>query len=95
MHSVDLLEEAIQAAMNLGIEVRQEWLGEQGGGLCRLGNRWILYVDLSMGASDQLEQVLKGLRKSAVSGHDSTGTRIALSPELRSALAVPTPPDLV
>lgn len=63
MHSVDLLEEALQLAMNSGFEIRQEWMKEQGGGACRIGHRWILFVDLSLSAQEQLEQVIKALRE--------------------------------
>lgn len=62
MHSVDLLEEALRLAMNSGFQIRQEWLSEQGGGLCRLGERWVLFVDLSLSAQEQLENVVRALR---------------------------------
>lgn len=62
MHSVDLLEEALRLAMNSGFQIRQEWLSEQGGGLCRLGERWVLFVDLSLSAQEQLENVVQALR---------------------------------
>ncbi|RMF39552.1 MAG: hypothetical protein D6753_13555 [Planctomycetota bacterium] len=64
MHSVDLLEEALQIAMSSGYEVRQEWMDERGGGECRIGHRRILFVDLSLSAREQLEVVLAALRKS-------------------------------
>jgi len=62
MHSVDILEDALRLAMNSGVEVRQEWLNEKGGGLCRIGKRRVLFVDLSLTATEQLEQVLSNLR---------------------------------
>ena len=58
MHSVDLLEEALSLALDLGLEVRQEWLGEQAGGLCRIRNREVLFVNLSVTAQEQLLQPL-------------------------------------
>ena len=61
MHSVDLLEEAIRVAMNCGVEVRQEWLHEKGGGACRIGDRWVVYIDLSLPAQDQLAQFVDAL----------------------------------
>ena len=64
MHSVDLLEEALSVAMNSGFEIRQEWLNERGGGACRIGEQWILFVDLSLTAQEQLEQVADALRVS-------------------------------
>lgn len=63
MHSVDLLEEALQVAQDSGFEVRQEWLDEKGGGACRVGEKRLLYVDLSLAAHEQLEQVVAALRK--------------------------------
>ncbi len=63
MHSVDVLEEALTLAMNSGVQVRQEWLQERGGGMCRVGQDWILFVDLSLTAQEQLEQVVQALRE--------------------------------
>ena len=34
MHTVELLQEAVEAARRLGYEVRQDWLGGDGGGHC-------------------------------------------------------------
>ncbi len=63
MHSVDLLEEAIAVAAEAGFEVRQEWLAESTGGACRIGNKYVLYVDQSLTAADQLKQVIGALRE--------------------------------
>jgi hypothetical protein len=62
MHSVDLLEEALKLAEDSGFEVRREWLGESTGGACRLGAKWLLFVDLSLPADDQLTQAIAALR---------------------------------
>jgi hypothetical protein len=64
MHCVDLLEEAIKLAQDSGYEVRQEWLGERGGGVCRIGDNRVLFVDLSLTAQEQLEQTVKALDQS-------------------------------
>ena len=72
MHSVDLLEEALRLAMNSGFQIRQEWLSEQGGGLCRLGERWVLFVDLSLSAQEQLENVVQALRNNELCQVDDT-----------------------
>jgi hypothetical protein len=61
MHLVDVLEEALQLAQSSGFEVRQEWLNEKGGGACRIGERCVLFVDLSLTAQEQLEQVVAAL----------------------------------
>ncbi|MCA9132421.1 MAG: hypothetical protein KDA45_04680 [Planctomycetales bacterium] len=81
MHSVDLLEEALQLAQQAGFEIRREWLGESTGGACRIGTRWVLFVDLSLPAHEQLMQVIKAL-KNADFFHADAG----LSPPLRRLL---------
>ena len=63
MHTIDLLEEALQLASAGGWHVRHEWLGGLRGGSCRLAGRHMLFVDRSLTAAEQLEQVLEGLRK--------------------------------
>ena len=64
MHSVDLLEEAQQVAEQAGFEIRRQWLGESLGGACRLGNRWVLFINLSLTADEQLQQVIQALNSS-------------------------------
>ena len=54
MHSVDLLEEALNLAQVHGFEVRREWLGDAPGGACRVGSKWLLYANLSLTADEQL-----------------------------------------
>lgn len=61
MHTVELLEAALAAAEKAGYRVREEWLGGSGGGGCEIrGQKW-LFLDLALGPSDQLEQVLETL----------------------------------
>lgn len=66
MHSVDVLEEAIALAEYCGFEARREFLGESTGGACRIGGQWILFVDLSLPAAEQLSQVIAAIRSSGV-----------------------------
>ncbi|MCA9130464.1 MAG: hypothetical protein KDB22_25420 [Planctomycetales bacterium] len=83
MFSVDLLEEAIQVAKDSGFEVRHEWLSESVGGACRIGQRRVLYVDLSLTAEEQLEQVVTALRNErqmAVESITSSALRDLLLP---------------
>ena len=62
MHTVELLEEALEVADSLGYKVRHEWLGGSGGGACEFaGGKW-LFVDLALNAVEQLEQVTEALR---------------------------------
>lgn len=64
MHSVDLLDEALDLARSAGFEVRDQWLGESKGGVCRVGSKWILFVNLSLTAEDQLHGLIVALRGS-------------------------------
>ncbi|MGY8768092.1 MAG: hypothetical protein ACKVH8_06650 [Pirellulales bacterium] len=61
MHTLDLLEQAIETAKCLGYKIRQEWLDGQQGGLCEIaGTKWI-FVDLSLNSMEKLDQVLDAL----------------------------------
>lgn len=75
MHSVDVLEEVIALAEYSGFEVRREFLGESTGGACRIGGQWILFVDLSLPAGEQLSQVIAAVRATGVvQPRDSTSS---------------------
>jgi hypothetical protein len=57
MHTVDLLNESLQAARGLGYEARFEWLGGTGGGACEIhGRRWI-FLDLALAPAEHLQLV--------------------------------------
>lgn len=62
MHTVEVLEQALDLAARLGYQVRQELLGGSGGG-CVLMGRKVLFLDLALGPDDQLDQVLDTLRR--------------------------------
>ena len=81
VHTVDLLEEAIRVATHMGFEVRREWLSGKKGGACRLGQKHLLFVDLSLSAAEQLEQVVGSLR--LVLGK---GAAVNMSPRLQRLL---------
>ena len=61
MHTVELLEQALMAAEQLGYHVRHEWLGGSGGGACEFAGKKWLFVDLAWNAVEQLDQVSKAL----------------------------------
>ncbi len=63
MHTVELLEHALDLADRLGYRVRQEWLDGLTGGGCELRGQKILFLDLALGPEDQLDQVLDTLRR--------------------------------
>lgn len=61
MHTVELLEEALQFAQSLGFTIRQDWLSGSGGPCEIKGKRW-LFVDLSLTHREQLDQVVAAIR---------------------------------
>ena len=80
MHTVELLEEAIAVAVRSGYQIRQEWFGGSAAGACEFnGQKWI-FLDLSLGPREQLEQVLGALRILAESAE------VTMSLPLRSLL---------
>ena len=80
MHTVTLLDEAVQAARRLGYEVRQDWLGGDGGGHCIVrGRKWLL-LDVAQTADEQLDVVAEALRG------EIGAARAIQSPELAERL---------
>lgn len=80
MHTVELLEQALQLASRLGYRVRQDWLDGRGGGDCEIaGQKWI-FLDLAQGPIDHLELVLSTLRR------DPQLAEVEVSGELKSAV---------
>lgn len=82
MHTVQLREQALAVARQLGYCIREEWLDGSGGGLCEFaGRRWI-FVDLAQSAVEQLEQIAEALRS------DPAIHTVTLTPVLRKLLGV-------
>ena len=87
MHSVDLLEEALDLARSSGFEVRQ-WLGESSGGACRIGSRWVVFVNASLTAEEQLTGVIVALRRTGQLFDTAT-----CSPKLQRLLSTVSQPS--
>jgi hypothetical protein len=80
MHTVAMLNEALDTARRLGYEVRQDWLGGNGGGHCLVrGRKWLL-LDVAQTADEQLEVVADALR-----GEDDADGAVR-SPELAARI---------
>ncbi len=82
MHTVEMLEQALDLAMRLGYTIRQEWLAGNGGGGCELKGRKLLFLDLDLGPDEQLEQVFDTLR------HEPEAVALPMPHELRDLLKV-------
>lgn len=65
---VERLEAAIAQARRLGYHIRCEPLDGAPGGICEFGGRKWLFVDLTLPAADQLEQVLTALARETDAG---------------------------
>lgn len=61
MHSLDLLQIALDTARQQGYQIRREWLGGIAAGRCRIAGKKILFVDVSLSVLEQLEQVASSL----------------------------------
>jgi hypothetical protein len=55
------IEDLIQLAEQVGIEVRREPMAGASGGLCRLKGRRVLFLDSSADLATQADQCLRGL----------------------------------
>ena len=85
MHTVELLKEAVETAQQLGYEVRQDWLGGNGGGHCLVrGRKWLL-LDLAQSADEQLNIVAEALRGDAGVGRAATSQELAKRIAVRNA----------
>ncbi len=82
MHTVELVKEAVALAQRAGYQIRQEYLGGAMGGGCEFGGQKWVFLDISLGPVDQLEQVLDALR------HDPDVVGLPMLDELRSRIGV-------
>lgn len=82
MSAVAQFDRLVEFAQSLGYQVRYEDLGGAGGGLCEYSGRKLLFVDLSLGLLDQIEQMQQALRKDA-------SLPVRLAPPLQLALGLP------
>jgi hypothetical protein len=82
MHTVEILDQALDLASRLGYTVRQEWLAGAGGGGCELKGRRLFFLDLDLAPDEQLDQLLKTLR------HEPEAVNLPMPHELREMLKV-------
>ncbi len=69
MNTVQELEARLEQIRRLGYEVHFDWFGGTGGGACRLGSRYHLFLDLAMSAEDHLATAKALLQELGVSEH--------------------------
>ncbi len=85
MHTVELLNEAVETARRLGYEVRQDWLGGNGGGHCIVrGRKWLL-LDVAQTVDEQLDVVADALSGDAGAKQAVKSSALAQRLAVRSA----------
>lgn len=65
--AVEQLEDALGRAREAGYQVRFEYFGGTGGGICEFAGRKVLFVDLALSTLEQLERVQADFQKSGIS----------------------------
>lgn len=61
MDTQQLLDDLLELAQRLGIEIRWAALGGEGGGLCTMKGRQVLFIDQSADVATQCERCLADL----------------------------------
>jgi hypothetical protein len=62
MHTVELLEEAIDLAKQWGFVVREDWFGGGRAGACQFHGRNWIFLDLALSPREKLDEVIAALR---------------------------------
>jgi hypothetical protein len=76
MHTVELLEQALDVARQAGYKIRQEWLDECSAGACTVKGQKLLFLDPMQSTRDQLDQVLDVLREDAAAQQLAAATKL-------------------
>jgi hypothetical protein len=82
MHTIELLDQAIDLAKRLGYLIRQDFFAGCGGGGCEVKGRKFFFLDLDLGPEEQLEQVVAALQR------DAATVTLPMSRELGELLRV-------
>ena len=81
MTAQDKLDQLVEIAKTLGVTVRYESMGGSGGGLCKLRNKLVLFVDMDADALTTYERILLAM------ADNFDLEPIYLRPEIRQDLA--------
>ena len=66
MSTIEQIDQLVEVANLAGIDVRYEYFGGTGGGLCQIAGKRILFMDLALSSTDQLEKVQEVLIEEGV-----------------------------
>jgi hypothetical protein len=61
MSTIEKIDQWMTIAQRLGYQVRYDYFGGTGGGICQYNGKKILFVDLALTSIEQLEQIRKEL----------------------------------
>ncbi len=82
MHTIGMLDLGLDLAKRLGYSVREEWLGTDNGGGCVIRGKKTFFLNLALGASEQLQILLETLQ------NDPDALAIPMPAELSELLTV-------
>lgn len=80
MNHVHHLDEWLSIAQRLGYQIRYDYFGGTGGGVCQFNGKKWLFIDLALSPQDQLELVANAL------GNDALLDTIPLTDEMRQLI---------
>jgi hypothetical protein len=83
-HTVELLEQAIDAARQVGFTVRQDWLTGDGSGHCLVRGRKMLLLDMAQPATEQLAAIRFALSGERGLADVDMSTELAATLDVRS-----------
>lgn len=85
MHTVELLEQALEAARRLGYQVRYESLRGAGSGACQIKGQRLLFLDPADSPLEQLQTTVAALEAEPDSADLSVPAELARLMNLRRA----------
>ena len=80
MDTESILDELLDLAEQLDIELGKEYLDGQGGGICKLRDKWVLFIDTAASEAEQLAQTAAAL------ANRNELEQIYLKPQIREIL---------
>jgi hypothetical protein len=85
LNIVSQIDDLIQQARRAGFEIRYEYLGGRGGGVCEFGGKRWLFVDLALSTEESWEVLRQALSDAADQNFSARDEQVALSHQSGSA----------
>lgn len=71
MSLITQLEQSIESARQQGYDIRFDWFGGTGGGICQVNGKKVLFIDLALSPVEQLERVRLALGSAPSTGREN------------------------